>query len=208
MASQFESDDLEKKVEKAKNPDSELYLDWNVGERQLRLKGTWKVEKTEESIDNELQPPDISFDDIWHDLLAGEELSENWDSQHQALKVSFKETDEVERETMSRSLKFQTPSVDELGEFDPFQVEQIAITPFSKRDAQIWAIWRLESRIREFATSKLYDDWWQKASEPFNEFHLECPARSELAANAWDTAGERPDTKTWYLIAAEDWSLK
>ena len=201
-------DDLERKVEKAKNPDSELYLHWNVGERQLRLKGTWKVENTEESIDIELQHPDISFDDIWHDLLVGEELSENWDSRQQALEVSFDETNDIERETMSRSLKFRTPSVDGLGEFGTFEVEQVDITPFSQKEAQSWATWRLESRIREFATSKLYGDWWKEASEPFNEFHLECPARSELAADAWDTAGERPDTKIWYLIAAEDWYLK
>ena len=195
-------------MEKAKSPLPDLHLHWNVGERQLHLKGNWITEKVDEEVDTELQPAKISVDKIWNDLLAGEKLSQDWNSQQKALEVSFEETDDVERESMSRDLKFKNPSLSDIGKFEPTNIEQVTITPRSQDDARLWAFWRLYSRVGDFATSELYGDWWKEASEPFDKFLLRCPTRSALAADAWRIAGERPDTKTWYLVAAEDWNLK
>lgn len=195
---------MEEKVEKSKEVCPKLSLHWNFGEHHLRLKGTWEGKE----IDTELQAPDVSFEEIWDALLADEGLCEDWVREQQALRVSFDEAHEVQRETMSRDLKFRNPSLSDYGDFESFDVRQVNITPRSQDDARQWATWRLKARIGDFATSKLYDEWWKEASEPFSEFLLECPTRSDLAALMWESAGERPDTRAWHLMAAEDWNLK
>ncbi len=197
-------DELEEKVEKVKDSIADLSLRWNVGDRQLRLNGIWEGKK----VDTELQPPDVSFDEIWLELLFRERLIPQWSRQQQALRLGYDEINDDERETMRRDLNFQNPFLFDYWEFEPFTVEQIPITAYSREDAYKWAVWRLNSRIRDFATSKLYSEWWKEASEPFKEFHLACPTRSVLALKAWKGAAERPDTRIWHLIAVEDWDLK
>ena len=196
--------DLEDKVQNAGDSNAKLILLWNIGEGNLRLKGTWEGEK----LDKELQPPDISFDDIWDDLLASEGLSKKWDRQHRALQVSFDEIDKIERETMVCDIEFNNPSLPDFGQFETFKVEQVPITACYPAHAQEWSNWRLKSRISDFATSELYNKCWEEASKPLNEFFLRCPPRSDLAFEAWNESLERADTRTWYLIAVEDWNLE
>ena len=195
---------LEDKVQKAGDSNAKLNLLWNIGEGNLRLKGTWEGKK----VDAELQPPDISSDDILDDLLASERLSKKWDRQHRALQVSFDEIDDIERETMACDIEFSNPSLPDFGQFETFKVEQVPITAYSRTDAQEWSNWRLKSRISDFATSELYNKCWEEASIPLNRFYPSCPPRSDLASEAWDESSERADTRTWYLIAVEDWNLK
>lgn len=195
---------LEDKVQKAGDSNAKLNLLWNIGEGNLRLKGTWEGKK----VDTELQPPDISSDDIRDDLLASEGLSKKWDRQHRALRVSFDEIDDIERETMACDIEFSNPSLLDFGQFETFKVEQVPITACSPTDAQEWSNWRLKSRISDFATSELYNKCWEEASKPLNKFYPSCPPRSDLASEAWDESSERADTRTWYLIAVEDWNLK
>ena len=197
-------DELEEKVEKVKDSIPDLNLRWNVGECQLRLNGIWEGKK----VDTELQPPDVSFDEIWLELLFRERLIPQWSRQQQALRLGYDEINDLEREIMCRDLNFQNPFLFDYWEFEPFTVEQIPITACSGEDAYKWSVWRLNSRIRDFATSKLYREWWKEASEPFKEFYLACPTRSVLAIKAWKGAAERPDTRIWHLIAVEDWDLK
>ena len=195
---------LEDKVQNAGDSNAKLNLLWNIGEGNLRLKGTWKGKE----VDTELQPPDISFDDIWGDLLANEGLSMKWNHRHQALEVSFDEIDDIERESMVCNIEFNNPSLPDFGQFETFKVEQVPITACSRTDAQEWSNWRLKSRISDFATSELYNKCWEEASKPLNRFYPSCPPRSDLASEAWDESSERADTRTWYLIAVEDWNLK
>ena len=195
---------IEDKVQKAEGSNAKLDLLWNIGEGNLRLKGTWKGKE----VDTELQPPDISFDDIWGDLLANEGLSMKWNHRHQALEVSFDEIDDIERESMVCNIEFNNPSLPDFGQFETFKVEQVPITACYPAHAQEWSNWRLKSRISDFATSELYNKCWEEASKPLNEFFLRCPPRANLAFEAWNESLERADTRTWYLIAVEDWDLK
>lgn len=198
-------DKVQKKEEEESDSEPQLSLLWNIGEKSLRLKGTWK---NDEEVNTELQPPDISFDTIWDDLLNNAGLSEQWTREYCALQVSFSETDGIERETMARNLEFRHPSLPIYGQFESSKANQIPITAGTETDAKEWSEWRLNSRIRDFATLKLYSEWWNEASEPFSEFGLECPTRSSLASKAWKDTGERPDTRAWHLIAVEDWNLE
>ena len=191
--------------EKAEAVDSgvSLSLTWNVREHRLRLGGKWGGE----TVDSELGAPETTPDKIWEALLDGEGLSGDWDLQRSALRVSFQETTGSERESMSRDLEFRKPSVPGFGEFDPLKVGGIAIAARSRDDAREWSAWRLNARVRDFATSERYDEWRKEAAAPFAEHRPELPARAELAASEWRPVVGRPAPQAWHLIAAEDWRL-
>lgn len=195
-------DDLEEQAE-AVDSDEFLTLTWNVQERRLRVQGELDAKK----VDSELDASEDIPCDIWDDLLDGEGLLNHWDRQRDALRVSFGETTESERESMSRDLEFRTPSVSRFGEFEPLVVRGIAIAARSRDDAREWAAWRLSARIRDFATSVRYDEWGEEAAAPFAEHRPELPARAELAMSEWGSAAGRPAPRAWFLIAAEDWGL-
>lgn len=195
-------DDLEEQAE-AVDSDEFLTLTWNVQERRLRVQGELDAKK----VDSELDASEDIPCDIWDDLLDGEGLLNHWDRQRDALRVSFGETTESERESMSRDLEFRTPSVSRFGEFEPLEVGGIAIAARSRDDAREWAAWRLSARIRDFATSVRYDEWGEEAAAPFAEHRPELPARAELAMSEWGSAAGRPAPRAWFLIAAEDWGL-
>ena len=195
-------DDLEEQAE-AVDSDEFLNLTWNVQERRLRVQGELDAKK----VDSELDASEDIPCDIWDDLLDGEGLLNDWDRQREALRVSFGETTESERESMSRDLEFRTPSVSRFGEFEPLVVGGIAIAARSRDDAREWAAWRLSARIRDFATSVRYDEWGEEAAAPFAKHRPELPARAELAVSEWESAAGRPAPRAWFLIAAEDWGL-
>lgn len=195
-------DDLEEQAE-AVIPDGSLSLTWNVQERRLRVQGELDARK----VDSELEAPDIPGDRIWDALLDGEGLSNHWDRQRDALRVSFGETTENERESMSRDLEFREPFVPCFEEFEPLEVRGTAIAAHSRDDAREWAAWRLSARIRDFATSERYDEWREEAAAPFTEHRPELPARAELARSEWESTTGRPAPRAWFLIAAEDWGL-
>lgn len=198
-------DDLEEQAEAV--PDGFLSLTWSVQERRLHLQGELGAGKDARKVDSDLEAPDIPGDRIWDALLDGEGLLNHWDRQRDALRVSFGETTESERESMSRDLEFRTPSVPGFGEFEPLEVGGIAIAARSRDDAREWAAWRLGARIRDFATSERYDEWWEEAAAPFAEHRPELPTRAELAMFEWRSAAGRPAPRAWFLIAAEDWGL-
>ncbi len=192
--------ELEENVEAVSSGES-LNLIWSVHERRLRLQGKWD----NKTVDFELEAPETPPDELWEALLAGEGLLNDWE--RHALRVSFAETTESERESMSRDLEIPKPSVPRFGEFEPLTVPEIAIAARSRDDARDWSAWRLRTRIRDFATSERYDEWRKEAAAPFVEHRPELPARAELAAEEWANAGDRPAPRAWHLVAAEDWRL-
>ena len=123
------------------------------------------------------------------------------------LRVSFDETDDAERETMSRDLEFQSPDLSDYGKFESLTVPGIAITAKSKTHAQSWAKWRLNARIRDYATSRRYADWCAEATGPFDRYEIELPSRAHLARQFRTQTTDRPEVRAWHLHAAEDWSL-
>ena len=195
-------DELGKKAE-AIDSDESLTLIWKVQERELRLQGKWGGK----TVDSELEAPGKAPDEIWAALLAGRNLSDYWDRQRGALRVSFRETAEEERESMSRDVRFPTPSVPGFGQFDSLVVPRVDIAALSDISAQEWAIWRFRKRIRDFATSKRCDEWWKEAAEPFAGHCPDRPSRNGLAREAWGAGGDAPSTQAWHLMAAEDWRL-
>jgi len=195
-------DALEKKAETV-DPVASLSLEWNVARGRVRLRGEWGGD----TVDSELEGPQVRLLDIWDALLDGEGLTEHWDGQQGVLRVFFEDTTEGERERMCREVAFRKPRVPGYGEFDPLVLSGIAIAARSRDDARKWSGWRLNARVRDFATAKRYSEWWKEAVTPFAGHRLELPARAELAAAEWKSVVDRPSPRAWHLIAAEDWEL-
>ena len=195
-------DALEEKAE-AVESDASLSLEWNVSKSRLRLRGQWDGD----TVDSELEAPRVTSSEIWDVLLDGEGLMEHWDGEGRTLRVLFEDTTEGERESMSRELEFRKPRVSDYGEFDPLALSGTAITARSRGDARKWSNWRLNVRVRDFATAGRYAAWWKEAVSPFAEYGLELPSRAELAASEWESVVGRPSPRAWHLVAAEDWEL-
>lgn len=196
-------DELEEQAEAA-DPDGSLSLTWNVREHRLHLQGKLDGRK----VDSELKAPDIPPDEIWAALLGSEGLTEDWDRQRCALRVSFGETTENEREGMSRDLAFRKPSVHDFEEFEPLTVPGVPIAARSPADARQWSVWRLKARIDDFATTKRYAGWREDAARPFVEHDPKLPTRAKLAKSEWGAVTGRPTPRAWHLIAAVDWRLR
>ena len=183
--------------------DGRLRLRWNVGEGRLQLTGTLEGKK----VATELEPPSISLNQIWRTLLKEEVLLDRWDVDREILHVTFDETNETERQAMSRDLEFDSPIIPGYGEFETLTVRGVPITPVTESDAQSWANWRLQLRIRDYATSERYAAWRVEAAEPFDQYDVELPTRSELFDEFWNPTANRPEPEAWRLAAAEDWNL-
>ena len=194
-------DELERKAEAV---DGRLRLRWNVGEGRLQLTGTLEGQR----MATELEAPPVSLDQIWTILLhEAQALLWRWDEDRQKLRVTFDETDETERETLTRDLRFESPKIPDYGEFDTLTVRDVPITPATEADAKSWANWRLRARIRDYATSARYAAWREEAAAPFVPYEIELPTRTELLDKLWNQTADRPEPRAWRLAAAEDWNL-
>ena len=189
-------DELAQKAEIIESGAS-LRLEWNIGKGELRLVGTLG----ECDVDAELEVPERPVEELWRDLLEGAGLWNHWDEGRKALLVSFDDTSEAERQTMTKSVEI-VPHIPDYGVFDRLTLE-LAINAATPDDAQRWAEWRLLNGIHDYATVAHYDEWSRKAAAPFEHYDVDLPKRAELARD-YPLKGETPN---WHLVAAEDWRL-
>ncbi len=189
--------------ERAEVVDGSLRLSWNVGDGRLQLTGTLEGQP----VSSDLEAPSMSRDQIWSHLLEGEDLLWRWDIDGSKLRVSFEETNDTEREAMSRDFEFDSPTIPGYGKFDSVTVPGVSTMAESEADAQSWAEWRLQARIRDYATSERYATWRKEAADPFDQYEVELPTRTELHNEFWNRTTNVPELRAWRLAAAEDWRL-
>lgn len=197
-------EDLESQAEAVYNGET-LRLRWNVTDHRLQLTGN--LGGDEVATELEVPPEAPEPGDIWLTLLEGRRLQERWDEDEQRLRVTFDETGDAEREAISRDLEFESPVIPGYGEFETLTVRGVPITPAIEADAQSWAKWRLQTRIQDYATSERYATWCAAAADPFDEYEVDLPSRTELFNEFSNRTANRPEPRFWHLAAAEDWRL-
>ena len=195
-------DDVADKAEEV-DPDDDLKVVWNVGERKLRLDGSLRGAR----VNTVLDAPHMTQEDAWEQILESANLWPRWDHARNALLVGFEETTERERESLLRDLKINAPSIHGVGKFDAVTIQDVPLQACTANDAERWAAWRLQARLRDYATSERFAEWAKEATAPFASHWISVPTRAELARDAWTRRGERPSPIAWNLTAAEDWSL-
>lgn len=184
--------------------EANLAVEWAVEDGRLRVTGSLGGSR----VSTDLQPPAHSHTEVWQELLEHGGFWPSWDPATEALRVGFDDTAEAERESMTRNLRFERPHLEGLGLFEATAVSGVSLAALSQDDAERWVRWRLESRIRDYATERRMADWAAAAKEPFTNHSVRLPTRSDLAREAWGTRGSRPSPRTWHLVAAEDWRLR
>jgi hypothetical protein len=195
-------DEVADKAEEVE-PGDDLKVVWNVGERKMRLEGSLRGAR----LDTVLDAPGITREDVWQQLLEAEGLWSSWDRTRSALRVGFEETNDRERESLLRDLAITAPTLSDLGKFDALAIQDVPLHARTANDAGHWAAWRLQSRLRDYATRERFDAWTKEATEPFATYRISVPSRADLAKDAWARRGDRPSPIAWHLAAAEDWSL-
>jgi hypothetical protein len=194
-------DDLKPKAEI--NSDEKLQIEWNTSKGTLRLKGNIAGK----SIDRDIEAPSTNFENIWQELLEGEDWWEDWNEENQTLAIEFENTVEQERQSMLGDFIFEQPYLEKFGNFEKLAVNKISFTPLSSLDAQQWAEWRLENSFNDYVTKTNFVTWQELALEPFSEFKIDLPSRQILAQNTWQDSKLNPTTTSWHLIATEDWNI-
>lgn len=175
-----------------------LVLEWNVSKQNIRLLKNDKVV-------HQFTYQNYDQNQIWQILLEQNGWQDDWDWTKNSMAISFEETDEKDRQTMHTNLIFGQPEIEDLGGFDDFTAENVAIHAIDKDSAIVWARWRLEHNINDFADEQTYQKWVEHAQSPFAEYAFRLPERNELANLFWQD--EKYSPKSWHLISASDWQI-
>ncbi|MBU3695591.1 hypothetical protein [Dechloromonas sp.] len=194
---------LERKAESVADTNASLMVEWDVSGETLSVKG--RVAGTE--VDSTFSAEKDVLESVWIELLHREGMNDRWDADAAALRLKFHEVDLSERESMRRDMGFSSPSFGSLGVFDPMVVHDVPLQALTDADAQDWAVWRLEQRVRDYATMSRYSSWVDEAAMPFSEFVIDLPDRDSLAEKLWQARQGRPSSVHWNLLAAKDWGL-
>lgn len=194
---------LERKAESVADTNASLMIEWDVSGETLSVKG--RVASTE--VDSTFSAEKDVLESVWIELLHREGMNDRWDADAAALRLKFNEVDLSERESMRRDMGFSSPSFGSLGVFDPMVVHDVPLQALTDEDAQDWAVWRLEQRVRDYATMSRYSSWVGEAAMPFSEFEIDLPDRDSLAEKLWQARQDRPSSVHWNLVAAKDWGL-
>ncbi|MGX2949595.1 hypothetical protein ACWIUA_01620 [Ursidibacter sp. B-7004-1] len=175
-----------------------LILEWNVSKQSIRLLKNNQVV-------HQFTYKKYDQNQIWQILLEQNGWQDDWSWAENSMAMSFEETDEKSRQTMHTDLAFRRPKIGDLGEFNDFTAENVAIHAIDLNNATDWARWRLEHNINDFADEQTYQKWVEQAKSPFAEYDCSLPKRDELANRFWQD--DKYSQKSWYLMAASDWQI-
>lgn len=198
--------ELEAKAEFVAKPDCRLTLALEMAPGSTRMSLSGQLAGSPVAV--ELPEPDLSFQEVWADLLRGEGLSSSWDSERGVMRVAFNETTEAEKGALARDIRFEDPALPRAGRFDPTTVSGVPLYPQSGEDASRWALWRLQRSLGTYATEERYQEWMRCACEPFADMKPSLPDRGALLPSLREHGSkERPGERYWYVQAPLDWTL-
>ena len=210
-------DNIDNKIEKV-DANTNLVVKWFPEKSELHVEGN--INGT--SVNSTPNSPQVDFGSLWQELLKKENLWDQWQEAEKCLLVTFEETDESERASMLRQLRFSRPDLHKFGKFESTS-QNIEIFPQSLEDAQLWARWKLLEKINAYATKAIFTKWQEEARLPFNEYanQLTLPQRETLAQHYWNNRNVsqaqqkqthnqqnlKNTSSLWHLVAVEDWGI-
>ncbi len=186
-----------------------------MGETRLTMEVELAPDRTTATIRGKLRAqaitlgiaePGLRYEDAWSAVLTAAGVLNDWDADHNVLRISFDDTTVQERASFRRDLAVTRPSLREWGTFDDTVIPSVPLAPRTPADAAAWARWRLVQAVQDTATRDRFAAWAQNAVEPFGEPAPTTPTRATLAAQLRGDA--RPEPIYWRLQAAEDWNLR
>ena len=105
-------------------------------------------------------------------LVNQSEFGPDWNENEGILNVVFAETTTVERRQHLKTIRIDTPNLEDLGEFNSVELKAVPLTPKTGDDAREWAKWDFWSDFSEQPWSDRIGEVWDRIS-----------ARYELASH-------------------------
>ena len=105
-------------------------------------------------------------------LVNQSEFGPDWNENEGILNVVFAETTTAERRQHLRTIRIDTPNLEDLGEFNSVELKAVPLTPKTGNDAREWAKWEFWSDFSEQPWSDRIGEIWDGIS-----------ARYELASH-------------------------
>lgn len=168
---------------------------------ELSVRGKWDGQTT----DSPLEPPNLDYQTVWHQLLRAVHLESAWDDDARALRVSFQNTIDAERVRMTRDLQVDRPELAGLGQFESVRVADVNLRPSSRDEASKWAKWRLLNSLGTYIAEADLPELFREAEAPFADLNPQRPSLLDLAAEA--RGPDRPPPRFWHLQALADWNV-
>lgn len=186
-------------------PPAPARITWKTSETnpgKVRVDGAYRAEG--------LAPPRVPFLTIWRALLGP--YAEDWvNTDHgPVLRCAFEGDGLASANFRSfrRTLEFDSPSIPDLGGFDPLQVDDVPLAPRKWEDAQSWAAWLLQDRIVSYQDERSFGILRQEVLKAFPEFEVELPSAAELLERLAPSGGTggpgRFPAAFWFLNAPRD----
>ena len=97
-------------------------------------------------------------------LVNQSEFGPDWNENEGILNVVFAETTTAERRQHLRTIRIDTPNLEDLGEFNSVELKAIPLTPKTGHDAREWAKWDFWSDFSEQPWSDRIGEIWDGIS--------------------------------------------
>jgi len=168
--------------------------------------------KERHGIDALLEDPDVTFDDVFGQLITEAGSAAEWDRDGSVVRCGdTSDLDDAAIQSMHRT--FKTPLLDlrsyGLDMFQKVEVRDVPIAAADQGSASRWAERRLLMGIQEYQSDSRYEQALDEAVSPLAEYEPVLLSRDRLLK---DVSGEidfdsaRPELY-WYLQAPADWLL-
>ena len=97
-------------------------------------------------------------------LVNQSEFGPDWNENEGVLNVVFAETTTAERRQHLRTIRIDTPNLEDLGEFNSVELKAVPLTPKTGDDAREWAKWEFWSDFSEQPWSDRIGEIWDEIS--------------------------------------------
>jgi hypothetical protein len=153
-------------------PDLNLIIIADYGQETIaRVKGVLGTGKSN-NIDRRVDFEGPEHLELFTRLVNQSEFGPDWNEQKGVLNVVFAETNTEERRQHLKTIRIDTPNLEDLGEFNSVELKAIPLTPKTGYNAREWAKWDFWSDFSEQPWSNRIGEVWDGIS-----------ARYELASH-------------------------
>ena len=194
-------DNIEKKGQLEKiSGEEEIWIKWKISDKTLYSM------KTTGFINRNLEPPKITFEMLWLNLL--QENAIFWDNNDLSLTVKFDSLKDYEKRNFERDDKILQPKIDSLGIFEAVTIKY-RIKPRTENDASRWAKWILINTVKNYLNEKEYDKFRIGILVQFSEYSLKLPTLKQLIdeLKILKSRDEKFSRVYWYLQSPIDLKL-
>ncbi|MHA2063530.1 MAG: hypothetical protein ACXABY_04020 [Candidatus Thorarchaeota archaeon] len=160
-----------------------------------------------ERFSRQLPPPDLTFEDVWSDLLGNR--IEDWLDEDSVLYCDYDDLSTSDRRNFTTNLEIASPELPGIGKFKRTVVRNVPVAPSSLEDAQRWMEWLLVETLSGYLSESGYEEHVEHIDGHFPWYSVYLPPRERMARSVleeWRSQEKEEPLKPqyWYLRAPID----